>query len=71
MGMTVTIEKQSDGTYIAYNTSGENVTLIGTGETVKEAKKDFMNSIDEVRSDYRKMGKSAPKCLDEDIEFSF
>ena len=51
MGMTVTIEKQSDGTYIAYNTSGENVTLIGTGETVKEAKKDFMNSIDEVRSD--------------------
>ena len=71
MGMTVTIEKQSNGTYIAYNTSGENVTLIGTGETVKEAKKDFMNSIDEVRPDYREMGKSAPKCLDEDIEFSF
>lgn len=71
MGMTVTIEKQSDGTYIAYNTSGENVTLIGTGETVKEAKEDFMNSIDEVRSDYKEMGKSAPKCLDEDIEFSF
>ena len=67
----MTIEKQSDGTYIAYNTSGENVTLIGTGETVKEAKKDFMNSIDEVRSDYMEMGKSAPKCLDEDIEFSF
>ena len=67
----MTIEKQSDGAYIAYNTSGENVTLIGTGETVKEAKKDFMNSIDEVRSDYREMGKSAPKCLDEDIEFSF
>ena len=67
----MTIEKQSDGTYIAYNTSGENVTLIGTGETVKEAKKDFMNSIDEVRSDYKEMGKSAPKCLDEDIEFSF
>ena len=47
--MKVSIEKQSDGTYIAYNTDGEHCTLIGTGDTVKEAKEDFFNTIEEVR----------------------
>ena len=39
--MKVSIEKQSDGSYIAYNTTGDKVQLIGTGDSVKEAKEDF------------------------------
>ena len=30
--MKVSIEKQSDGTYIAYNITGDKVQIIGTGE---------------------------------------
>ena len=44
--MKFQIEKQSDGTYIAYNTTGDTVQLIGTGDTVAEAKSDFMKSIE-------------------------
>jgi hypothetical protein len=69
--MKVSIEKQSDGTYIAYNTTGDNVVLIGTGDTVKEAKEDFFNSIEEVKSDYAESGYHIPDCLTEDIEFNF
>jgi predicted RNase H-like HicB family nuclease len=69
--MKVSIEKQSDGTYIAYNTTGDNVVLIGTGDTVKEAKEDFFNSIEEVKSDYAESGDHIPDCLTEDIEFNF
>ena len=39
--MKVSIEKQSDGSYIAYNTTGDKVQLIGTGDSVKEAKRIF------------------------------
>ncbi len=69
--MKVSIEKQSDGSYIAYNTTGDHVTLIGTGATVKEAKDDFFNSVEEVKSDYVERGGEIPACLDEDIEFHF
>ena len=69
--MKVSIEKQSDGSYIAYNTTGEKVQLIGTGDTVKEAKEDFFNSIEEIKESYVSIGDSMPSCLDEDIEFHF
>lgn len=69
--MKVNIEKQSDGTYIAYNTDGEHCTLIGTGDTVKEAKDDFFNSIDEVRSDYIERGEIIPSELSSDVDFHF
>lgn len=69
--MKVSIEKQSDGTYIAYNTTGDKIQLIGTGDTVKEAKEDFFNSIEEVKESYITLGDSMPHCLDEDIEFRF
>lgn len=45
----VTIEKDNDGTFIAYNVDESPYTLIGRGGTVKEAKADFMNSIQEVK----------------------
>lgn len=69
--MKVSIEKQADGTYIAYNTSGDKVTLIGTGETVAEAKKDFENSIAEVKSSYEGRGEDVPEELREEVEFNF
>lgn len=69
--MKVSIEKQSDGTYIAYNTDGDYCTLIGTGNTVKEAKEDFFNSIAEVTDSYKQRGDFMPVELTETPEFSF
>lgn len=69
--MKVSIEKQSDGTYIAYNTDGEHCTLIGTGDTVKEAKDDFFNSLEEVSSDYIERGQTVPAELTAEVEFHF
>jgi hypothetical protein len=68
--MKVSIEKQSDGTYIAYNTTGEKVQLIGTGDTVQEAKDDFFNSIEEVKATYEP-DEMMPACLSEPVEFHF
>lgn len=69
--MKVSIEKQSDGTYIAYNTTGDKVQLIGTGDTIKEAKEDFFNSIEEVKESYVELGDTMPACLSEPVEFRF
>lgn len=57
----VTIEKDSDGTFIAYNTDASPYTLIGRGGTVKDAKADFMNSVQEVKaSEEEREGAAAP-----------
>lgn len=69
--MKVSIEKQSDGTYIAYNTTGDKVQLIGTGDTVNEAKNDFFNSIDEVKESYIERNEDIPSELTETIDFHF
>lgn len=69
--MKVNIEKQSDGSFIAYNTTGEKVQLIGTGNTVKEAKEDFFNTLAEVKQTYVELGDQMPVCLIETVEFNF
>lgn len=69
--MNVSIEKQKDGTYVAYNTTGDKVTLIGTGDTVTEAKEDFLNSKEEVLQSYRDYGDEIPSELEEEIVFKF
>lgn len=69
--MEVRIEKQSDGTYIAYNTTGDHVTLLGTGDTVSEAKKDFRDSYDGVKESYESRGDFMPTELTEEISFHF
>lgn len=69
--MKVTIEKQSDGSYIAYNTTGDRVQLIGTGESVSEAKEDFFNSIEEVKECFTEKSEEIPLALTEPVDFSF
>ena len=69
--MEVRIEKQTDGTYIAYNTTGDHVTLIGTGNSVAEAKEDFKASYDAVRESYSSRGSFMPVELTEDVSFHF
>jgi hypothetical protein len=44
--------------------------LIGTGDTVKEAKEDFFNSIEEVKATYEP-NEVIPGCLSEPVEFHF
>lgn len=57
----VTIEKDNDGTFVAYNVDESPYTLMGRGATVKEAKADFLNSMQEVReSEEERRGKASP-----------
>lgn len=69
--MHVRIEKQTDGTYIAYNTTGDKVQLIGTGDSVQAAKEDFFNSIEEVKASYVGRKENTPDELVENVEFHF
>lgn len=69
MKLNVTIEKQSDGTYIAYNTNIDGLSLFGTGNTVSEAKEDFNNSMIEVAETYEE--NKVPKCLKTTPVFKF
>lgn len=69
--MNVTIEKQKDGTYIAYNTDECDVTLIGTGNTVSEAKDDFFNSMQETVEACKETSMDVPEVLNEEPIFKF
>ena len=42
----VSIEKDADGSYVAYNVNGDGFVLIGRGGTVGEAKADFAKSME-------------------------
>lgn len=69
--MEVTIEKQADGTYIAYNEDESDATIIGTGNSVREAKDDFFNSIEETIEACKESGIAIPNSLDEEPVFKF
>ena len=71
MKMNVTIEKQKDGTYIAYNTEDSEFSLIGAGNSVSEAKDDFFNSIQEIIETFAMEGEDIPELLNSDPEFKF
>lgn len=49
--MEVRIEKDADGTYIAYSVGENDMVIIGRGDSVKEAKEDFYNSMEEMLED--------------------
>lgn len=44
---TVTIEKDTDGTYIAYNVNGDGYVISGRGASVEEARKAFLDTMRE------------------------
>ncbi len=67
--MKVGIEQREDKSYIAYNTTGEKVQLIGTGMTIEECKEDFINSIEKVKVTYNQIGDAMPECLNETLDF--
>lgn len=69
--MNVSIEKQKDGSYIAYNTDCEGLSLIGMGGTVAEAKDDFFTSMQETAEACREAGLPLPAGLEEDPVFRF
>lgn len=57
----VSVEKDSDGTYVAYNMDFSDYTLLGRGNTVAEAKADFCNSMEEVAGLIRSEGREIPE----------
>jgi len=63
------IEKGKDGTFGIY-TPDINTTIIGSGETVAEAKDDFQNSLKEIFESYEEEGEELPDEL-KDIEFEY
>lgn len=69
--MEVRIEKQKDGSYIAYNTGDEKFVILGTGDTVSEAKEDFFNSIKETKEVYAEKGFPIPEALSGEPVFHF
>lgn len=69
--MIVAIEKQNDGTYIAYNMECDKFTAIGSGATIAEAKEDFFNSMEEMKETYQEHGDEVPAELLEAPVFKF
>ena len=69
MKTVIIIEKGADGTYSVYPDNLETV-IVGEGNTVEEAKADFMNSYTEILEYYKDTGKDIPESL-YDAEFEF
>lgn len=69
MKTTALIEKGKDGTYGIF-TPDINHTIIGSGNTVEEAKADFNNSVKEMILSYTEIGKEIPAEL-KSIEFDY
>lgn len=67
----VSVEKDTDGSYIAYNTNGKGYSLIGTGETVDEAKNDFARSMKGVAESEQARGGKVPAILAAEPEYKF
>ncbi|MCM1079722.1 MAG: pilus assembly protein HicB [Bacteroidales bacterium] len=67
----VSVEKDTDGTYIAYNTNGDGFALIGRGNTVSEAKADFENSMKEVAESECERTGNIPEILSSAPEYKF
>ena len=66
---TALIERGKDGTFGVF-TPDINSTIIGSGDTVEEAKADFENSVREIFQFYKEDGIELPDEL-KDIEFVY
>lgn len=63
------IEKAKDGTFSIFTPEIDHV-IIGSGNTVQEAKTDFENSVKEMLDSYTEAGKKIPKELN-GIQFEY
>ncbi len=70
-GFIVSIEKDTDGSYIAYNIDDSDFALLGRGKTVAEAKEDFFNSVAEIKASFENTGRTIPAVLTEQPHFQF
>ena len=61
MKAKVLIEKDEHG-FSAVITNFKS-TIIGSGDSVDEAKEDLMNSIEEIKNMYAEEGRESPDCL--------
>jgi predicted RNase H-like HicB family nuclease len=66
---TALIEMGEDGTYTIFSAETNSV-ILGEGDTVAEAKKDFENSLKEVYELYEDRGEEPPDDL-KDVEFEY
>lgn len=61
--MTVAVEKDADGSYIAYNIDDSDYTLIGRGDCSSKAKADFEKSMQEVAESEKQRTGRVPDVL--------
>jgi len=69
MKTTALIEKGKDGTYSIFTPNIDHV-IIGSGDTVEKAKKDFENSVKEILAFYTEEDKKIPTEL-KNITFEY
>lgn len=67
----VTIEKDTDGTYVAYNTEDSGYVISGRGASVEEAKSAFMNTVKETAEYETEESGKASDILTNAPEFKF
>lgn len=67
----VSIEKQKDDSYIAYNTNMSGCTIIGTRDSVAAAKKDFLDSMAGVAEAKRELGEEVPEAFSNVPDYKF
>ena len=69
MKVKVIIERGNDGSYGAYiGSNNVSFGIIGDGETVQDAKNDFLNSYEEMKDYYAENNKNFTEC---EFQFQF
>lgn len=68
---TVTIEKDTDGTYVAYNVNGDGYVISGRGASVEEARKAFLDTMRETAEYEAGESGRAAEILTAEPEFKF
>lgn len=63
------ISRAEDGTYSVY--CEEHPTLFGMGETISEAKKDFLETVNLTKSLGKESAQIYPEWMDEDYDFDY
>ncbi len=63
MKTTLIIEKGDDGNFAVYSDNLKNHLIFGYGETVEEAKEDFMSGLEDARESYTSKNEPVPEEL--------